>query len=78
VQNLVKGTGHLSLGQEAGCILAAGAGEQRAMVVNGQLTVATQMCCTLSVDHCVIDSAIGAEFLQAFKPLIEEPIQILL
>jgi pyruvate dehydrogenase E2 component (dihydrolipoamide acetyltransferase) len=48
------------------------------MVVNGQLTVATQMCCTLSVDHCVIDSAIGAEFLQAFKRLIEEPIQILL
>lgn len=55
------------------CILAVGAGEQRAVVKNGQLTVATVMTCTLSVDHRSVDGAVGAEFLAAFKPLIEKP-----
>jgi pyruvate dehydrogenase E2 component (dihydrolipoamide acetyltransferase) len=61
-----------------GCILAVGAGEQRAIVKDGQLAVATQMSITLSVDHRVVDGAIGAEFLQAFKTLIEAPISLLL
>ena len=61
-----------------GCILAVGAGEQRAVVVKGQLAIATQMSCTLAVDHRVVDGALGAEFLQAFKPLIEEPLSLLL
>jgi len=56
-----------------GCILAVGAGEQRAVVRNGQLAVATVMSCTLSVDHRVVDGAIGAEFLAALKRLIENP-----
>lgn len=55
------------------CILAVGAGEQRAVVKNGQLAVATVMTCTLSVDHRAVDGAVGAEFLAAFKPLIEKP-----
>ncbi|MER2519415.1 MAG: pyruvate dehydrogenase complex dihydrolipoamide acetyltransferase [Bdellovibrionales bacterium] len=55
------------------CILAVGAGEQRAVVKNGQLAVATVMTCTLSVDHRSVDGAVGAEFLAAFKPLIEKP-----
>jgi len=55
------------------CILAVGAGEQRAVVHNGQLAVATVMTCTLSVDHRSVDGAVGAEFLAAFKPLIEKP-----
>lgn len=55
------------------CILAVGAGEQRAVVKNGQLAVATVMTCTLSVDHRSVDGAVGAEFLAAFKPLIENP-----
>jgi pyruvate dehydrogenase E2 component (dihydrolipoamide acetyltransferase) len=55
------------------CILAVGAGEQRAVVKNGQLAVATVMTVTLSVDHRAVDGAVGAEFLQAFKPLIEKP-----
>ncbi|MBV8061846.1 MAG: pyruvate dehydrogenase complex dihydrolipoamide acetyltransferase [Alphaproteobacteria bacterium] len=55
------------------CILAVGAGEQRAVVKNGQLAVATVMTVTLSVDHRSVDGAVGAEFLQAFKPLIEKP-----
>ncbi|HIJ62156.1 MAG TPA: pyruvate dehydrogenase complex dihydrolipoamide acetyltransferase [Rhodospirillaceae bacterium] len=61
-----------------GCILAVGAGEQRPVVVDGALAVATMMSCTLSVDHRVVDGAIGAEFLAAFKKLIEEPLTMLL
>jgi pyruvate dehydrogenase E2 component (dihydrolipoamide acetyltransferase) len=55
------------------CILAVGAGDQRAVVKNGQLAVATVMTVTLSVDHRAVDGAVGAEFLAAFKPLIEKP-----
>ena len=55
------------------CILAVGAGEQRAVVKNGQLAVATVMTTTLSVDHRAVDGSVGAEFLAAFKPLIEKP-----
>ena len=46
---------------------------QRAVVKNGALAVATVMSCTLSVDHRVVDGAIGAEFLQAFKHYVEHP-----
>lgn len=59
------------------CILAVGAGEARPMVRDGALAVGTLMTCTLSVDHRVVDGAIGAEFLQAFKSLIEHPLAIL-
>jgi pyruvate dehydrogenase E2 component (dihydrolipoamide acetyltransferase) len=61
-----------------GCILAVGAGEQRPVVKNGALAVATVMTCTLSVDHRVVDGAVGAEFLSAFKKLIEDPLSMLL
>jgi pyruvate dehydrogenase E2 component (dihydrolipoamide acetyltransferase) len=59
------------------CILAVGAGEQRPMVRNGALAIATVMTCTLSVDHRVVDGAIGAEFMAAFKRLIENPLGML-
>jgi len=36
------------------------------------------MSCTLSVDHRVVDGALGAEWLQAFKQLIEDPISLML
>jgi pyruvate dehydrogenase E2 component (dihydrolipoamide acetyltransferase) len=55
------------------CILAIGAGEQRPIVKNGQIGIATVMTCTLSVDHRSVDGSVGAEFLAAFKPLIEKP-----
>ena len=61
-----------------GCILAVGAGEQRPVVKDGALAVATVMSCTLSVDHRVVDGAVGAEFLAAFKKLIEDPLSMLL
>ena len=61
-----------------GAILAVGAGEQRPVVKDGALAVATVMNCTLSCDHRAIDGAVGAEFLKAFKGLIEDPITMLL
>ena len=61
-----------------GCILAVGAGEQRPVVKDGALAVATVMSCTLSVDHRVVDGAVGAQFLAAFKKLIEDPLTMLL
>jgi len=59
-------------------ILAVGAGEQRPIVKDGALAVATVMSCTLSCDHRVVDGAVGAEFLAALKPLIEDPLSLLL
>jgi pyruvate dehydrogenase E2 component (dihydrolipoamide acetyltransferase) len=61
-----------------GCILAVGAGAPRPVVKNGQLAVATVMSCTLSADHRAVDGAVGAQFLQAFKRLIDEPSRMLL
>jgi pyruvate dehydrogenase E2 component (dihydrolipoyllysine-residue acetyltransferase) len=61
-----------------GCILAVGAGEPRPVVRDGQLAIATVMTCTLSCDHRVVDGAIGAQFLAAFKKLIEDPLTMLL
>ena len=61
-----------------GGILAVGLGEQRPVVKDGQLSVATVMTCTLSGDHRVVDGAVGAEFLAAFKKLVEAPLTMLL
>jgi pyruvate dehydrogenase E2 component (dihydrolipoamide acetyltransferase) len=60
------------------CILAVGAGEQRAVVKDGAVHVATVMSCTLSVDHRSVDGAVGAEFLAALKPLLQDPLQLML
>jgi pyruvate dehydrogenase E2 component (dihydrolipoamide acetyltransferase) len=60
------------------CILAVGAGEPRPVVRDGAIAIATMMTCTLSADHRVVDGAIGAEFLQAFKSLVERPLALLL
>jgi pyruvate dehydrogenase E2 component (dihydrolipoamide acetyltransferase) len=59
-------------------ILAVGAGEQRAVVKDGAVEVATVMTVTMSCDHRVIDGATGARFLAAFKGFIEEPASMLL
>ncbi|MEC7616284.1 MAG: pyruvate dehydrogenase complex dihydrolipoamide acetyltransferase [Pseudomonadota bacterium] len=61
-----------------GAILAVGAGEQRPVVKDGQLAVATVMTVTLSADHRVVDGAVGAEWLQAFKGSVEAPVTMLL
>ena len=61
-----------------GAILAVGAGEQRPVVRDGELAVATVMSLTLSVDHRALDGAIGAQFLSVLKGLIENPMGMLL
>ncbi|MET2826850.1 pyruvate dehydrogenase complex dihydrolipoamide acetyltransferase [Mesorhizobium shangrilense] len=58
-------------------ILAVGAGEQRAVVKNGEIKIATVMSVTLSTDHRAVDGALGAELLVAFKRLIENPMGML-
>jgi pyruvate dehydrogenase E2 component (dihydrolipoamide acetyltransferase) len=54
-------------------ILAVGAAEQRVIVKNGAPAMATVMSATLSCDHRAVDGVLGAEFLAAFKALIEQP-----
>ena len=61
-----------------GAMLAVGAGKKRPVVGDdGELTVATVMSCTLSVDHRVIDGALGAELLQAIVDNLENPMGML-
>ena len=55
-------------------ILAVGAGEQRPYIVDGALAVATVMSATGSFDHRAIDGADGAQLMQAFKTLVEQPL----
>jgi pyruvate dehydrogenase E2 component (dihydrolipoamide acetyltransferase) len=57
-------------------ILAVGAGEERAVVRNGALAVATIMTVTLSTDHRAVDGALGAELMATFKALIENPVMM--
>lgn len=58
-------------------ILAVGAAEDRTIVVNRQQVVATMMTTTLSCDHRVVDGAIGAALLNAFKAYMESPVRML-
>jgi pyruvate dehydrogenase E2 component (dihydrolipoamide acetyltransferase) len=66
------------INQPQGAILAIGAGEQRPVVKDGALAIATVMSCTLSVDHRVVDGSVGAEYLAAFKAIVEDPLSMLL
>ena len=61
-----------------GAILAVGAGEERPIVRDGALAVATVMTVTLSCDHRAVDGAVGARWLQSFKSFIENPVTMLL
>ena len=60
-----------------GAILAVGAGEQRPVVKDGQLTVATVMSLTLSSDHRIIDGAVAAQFMSVLKAYLEQPATML-
>tara|TARA_B110000116_G_scaffold130195_1_gene113012 strand:+ start:688 stop:1956 length:1269 start_codon:yes stop_codon:yes gene_type:complete len=61
-----------------GCILAVGKIEKKPVVKNDEITIASIMSATLSVDHRVVDGAIGAQFLDSIKTLIEDPLGMLL
>ena len=58
--------------------MSVGAGEERAVVRGGQIVARTMMTVTLTCDHRVVDGAVGAEFLVAFKQFCEEPAAMLL
>ncbi|MCE3255850.1 MAG: pdhC [Rickettsiaceae bacterium] len=59
------------------CILAVGAGVEKPVIENGDITIATIMNVTLSCDHRSVDGAVGAEFLKALKKFIENPIAMI-
>lgn len=59
------------------CIMAVGAIRQEPVVKKGQIVVGNRMKVTLSCDHRVVDGASGAQFLQTFKQLLEEPVRML-
>ncbi len=58
-------------------ILALGRGEKRPVVQDGAVQAVTMMSVTLSCDHRVVDGALGAELLAAFKQFIEDPVTML-
>jgi pyruvate dehydrogenase E2 component (dihydrolipoamide acetyltransferase) len=59
-------------------ILAVSAGEQRPVVKDGALAIATVMTCTLSVDHRIVDGALAAEWIAEFKRVVENPLSLML
>ncbi|MAC38486.1 MAG: pyruvate dehydrogenase complex dihydrolipoamide acetyltransferase [Oceanicaulis sp.] len=61
-----------------GMILSVGAGEERPVVKDGALAIATVMTVTLTCDHRVVDGATGAKWLQAFKTFVEDPMTMLM
>ena len=65
------------INEPQGALLSVGAGEKRPVVRGDALAVATVMTVTLTCDHRVVDGAIGARWIQAFKTLIEDPVTML-
>ncbi|MFM7009389.1 MAG: 2-oxo acid dehydrogenase subunit E2 [Betaproteobacteria bacterium] len=61
-----------------GMILAVGAGRQKPVATGGDLSVATVMSVTGSFDHRAIDGADGAQLMQAFKDLVENPLALII
>ncbi len=59
-------------------ILAVGAGAKRPVVRDDAVTIATVMTVTLSVDHRVVDGALAATWLKAFKTIVEDPLSLML
>ena len=59
-------------------ILAVGATSEKVVVVDGEITVRQRMRVTMSCDHRVIDGASGARFLQTFKAMMENPLELVL
>jgi pyruvate dehydrogenase E2 component (dihydrolipoyllysine-residue acetyltransferase) len=61
-----------------GMIMSIGAGEKRPIVKNDALAIATMMSVTVTCDHRVVDGALGAAFLKAFRGFLEDPMAMLL
>jgi pyruvate dehydrogenase E2 component (dihydrolipoamide acetyltransferase) len=65
------------INEPQGAILSVGAGEKRPVARGDQLAIATVMTVTLTCDHRVVDGAIGARWLAAFKTLVEDPVTMI-
>ena len=65
------------INEPQGAILSVGAGEKRAVVRGDSLAVATVMTVTLTCDHRVLNGTIGAQWLNEFKRLVEDPLMML-
>ena len=65
------------INEPQGCILSVGAGEKRAVVKGDEIVIANVMSVTLTCDHRVVDGAVGARFLAAFKEMLEEPLRMI-
>lgn len=59
------------------CILAVGGIIQKPIVKNGEIVPGNMMKVTLSCDHRVVDGATGAQFLNTFKEILEDPIRLM-
>lgn len=59
------------------CIMAVGGIVQKPVVKGGEIVVGNRMKVTLSCDHRVVDGATGAQFLNTFKEIIEDPVRLL-
>jgi pyruvate dehydrogenase E2 component (dihydrolipoamide acetyltransferase) len=59
------------------CILAVGAGIDKPVIINGEISISKIMTVTLSCDHRVVDGAVGAKLLNAFKDYIENPLSLI-
>jgi pyruvate dehydrogenase E2 component (dihydrolipoamide acetyltransferase) len=57
-------------------ILAVGTGKERPVARSGKIEIATIMTVTLTCDHRVVDGALGAQLISAFKALIEQPVTL--
>jgi pyruvate dehydrogenase E2 component (dihydrolipoamide acetyltransferase) len=60
------------------CILAVGGIVEKAVVEQGEITAGHRMKVTLSCDHRAVDGATGAQFLQSFKEMLEDPVRLLI
>src|ERR1700753_2580755 len=65
------------INEPQGAILSVGGGDRRPGALGDQIGAGTVMSVTRTCDHRVVDGAIGAKWLQAFKPLIEDPLTML-
>jgi pyruvate dehydrogenase E2 component (dihydrolipoamide acetyltransferase) len=65
------------INQPQGAILSVGVGEKRPVVRGDQLGIATVMSVTLTCDHRVVDGAIGARWLAAFRAMVEDPVTMI-
>ncbi len=61
-----------------GAIMAVGSTIEKPVVVNGEIQVRQRMRVTMSCDHRVIDGVTGARFLQTFKAMLENPLELVL